>query len=585
MKKAHSNLLVLILIIISINYHAIAQDVSLEKQKTKRTPPDIALKQWEEMPKPTIIAFGNSNTRYTQDLVPQEKLRKSEVLTAWKGEKVHTQILICTKVNIPSVSISSNKLTSENGEFISKKHIKTGFVGYVMTDEFKNGCGHRQAHNFDSSLVADPIDFKLKNIDVSKNNVQAVWVSIQVPANAKPGVYKTNIDITTSETQRLTLTLNVLERTLPDPANWKFNLDLWQHPAAIARIHKVELWSKKHFKLMQPYYNMLANAGQKCITASIVDEPWGHQTYDDYPGLIKWIKKKDGSWIYDYSLFDRYISFVMSCGINKRINCYSMVPWKISFNYFDESLNQVVEFKSGIGTPAYNDFWKNMLTDFTKHLKEKGWFNITAIAMDERPMEAMQLVIGLLKTIDPSWKIALAGDYHPEIENNIYDYCVASSWHFPDSVLKSRRDSKKLSTWYTCCSEKYPNGFTFSPPAEHVWIGHYTAAHQMDGYLRWAYNSWTANPRQDSRFRAWPAGDTYQIYPGPQTCIRFEKLIEGIQDYEKTELLRSEYMKNNDVDKLKELEQELAEFEIKKLQSITAEDMVVRFKKILNKNK
>ena len=28
--------------------------------------------------------------------------------------------------------------------------------------------------------------------------------------------------------------------------------------------------------------------------------------------------------------------------------------------------------------------------DFARHLKEKGWFEITTIAMDERPMKAMQ---------------------------------------------------------------------------------------------------------------------------------------------------------------------------------------------------
>ncbi len=79
-----------------------------------------------------------------------------------------------------------------------------------------------------------------------------------------------------------------------------------------------------------------------------------------------------------------------------------------------------------------------MLTDFTSHLKGKGWFDIAAIAMDERPLESMKSVISLLKNIDPRWKIALAGDNHPEIENDINDCSV--------TIINSEMDEKTLGT-------------------------------------------------------------------------------------------------------------------------------------------
>lgn len=305
-----------------------------------------------------------------------------------------------------------------------------------------------------------------------------------------------------------------------------------------------------------------------------MNEPWGHQTYDDYPSLVKWTKKKDGNWSYDYSLFDKYISFVMDCGITERINCYSMVPWKIAFTYYDEATQQEAVFTDAIGTPAYNAFWKTMLVDFTQHLKQKGWFSKTYIAMDERPMEAMKSVIKLLKETDKNWKIALAGDYHPEIEQDIDVYCIASRWEFPAATLAKRKEKGQLSTWYTCCTEPYPNGFTFSSPAEGVWIGWYTASKNMEGYLRWAYNSWTKNPLKDSRFITWPAGDTYMVYPGPLSSIRFEKLIEGGQDFEKIKYLRAAYAKNKQTKQLNDLNKALEIFDIKSLSKTTADDML-----------
>ncbi len=73
----------------------------------------------------------------------------------------------------------------------------------------------------------------------------------------------------------------------------------------------------------------------------------------------------------------------------------------------------------------------------------------------------------------------------------------------------------------------------------------FAAACGYDGMLRWSYNSWPADPVRDSRFTAWPAGDTYLVYPDARSSIRFERLREGIQDYEKIRILRGELASDN----------------------------------------
>jgi len=537
--------------------------------------------KWSSMANNVEVSFAGSDTRFARDVVPAIPLRNEWHATSWRGEKVHTQLLVWTKQSIPSVNYSIGELKTSEGNIIPAENIKLNFVRYVITDEFAGGCGYRKPKDFDSSTVADVIDI-VPSLPVDGKNVQPMWLSIEVPQDAAPGIYRGMLTINASKTFRLNYSISVKDHVLPSPSAWKFHLDLWQHPAAIARVHGVPLWSDRHFELMRSYYTMLASAGQKCITAAIMDEPWGHQTYDDFPGLIKWIKHSDGKWSYDYSLFDKYISFVMDCGIKESINCYSMVPWATSFRYFDEKAQKDTVLKAAIGSFEYNVYWTRMLGDFTKHLKSKDWFGITTIAMDERPMKDMMVVISLLKTIDPKWKIALAGEYHPQIEKDIFDYCLASAQSFPAAVLQKRIKEGKPSTYYTCCTENYPNGFSFSPPDENVWIGWYAAAKGFTGYLRWAYNSWVAHPLIDTRFRAWPAGDTYQVYPGPRTSIRFEKLLEGIQDFEKIRILREGFVQKNDKVSIEKLDALLKTFEIQKLKTIPAKDMVNSAKRILN---
>ena len=57
----------------------------------------------------------------------------------------------------------------------------------------------------------------------------------------------------------------------------------------------------------------------------------------------------------------------------------------------------------------------------------------------------------------------------------------------------------------------------------------------------------------DSRFRTWPAGDTYVIYPEARSSIRFEMLRDGIEDAEKISILRAKFIKENNQDKLNKL--------------------------------
>jgi hypothetical protein len=95
------------------------------------------------------------------------------------------------------------------------------------------------------------------------------------------------------------------------------------------------------------------------------------------------------------------------------------------------------------------------------------------------------------------------------------------------------------------------------------WLGWYARAHHYDGMLRWAYDSWKADPVRDARHVLWPAGDCFMVYPGANSSIRFEKMREGIVDYEKLAFLIDHAARSTDPAiklLLKKLEQQLQYF-------------------------
>ena len=519
---------------------------------------------WTKLAAPTQLSWASIDTRYRRLDIPHVKQQKTVSLKAWRGERVNAQAVLWTNVNIDDVQIAVTDLRSGKA-VIPASAIRTNFVRYVMTDELNkdgSGCGYRNPADWDSSVVADVLDIN-KTLPVRRNTTQPIWANVWVPQDAKPGNYTAQITVSgkNMKPQTLQLKLQVINRTLPSPQQWATNLDLWQNPYAVARYYKVPLWSKEHFDAMRPIMKMLADAGQYSITTSIMHKPWNGQTEDHYDSMVTRIKHIDGTWTFDYAVFDRYVDFMMNdVGINRLIACYTMIPWDLRFDYYDEATNRIQFVKAKPGDAAYTEYWGTFLRDFAKHLRQKGWFDKTCIAMDERPMKDMQAAIKVIKDANKDYKISLAGIYHEEIERDLYYYCIAYGHDFPQDVLARRRAEGKISTYYTCCTEGFPNTFTFSPPAEAAWMAVHALGGDYDGYLRWSYNSWTRDPLRDSRFRSWAAGDTYCIYPGPRSSIRFERLIEGLQICEKIVQLRKEYKRTGQKAKLQKLNNMVKKF-------------------------
>ena len=171
-------------------------------------------------------------------------------------------------------------------------------------------------------------------------------------------------------------------------------------------------------------------------------------------------------------------------------------------------------------------------------MKEKGWHHRVAIAMDERPLNLMKPTIALVRDAAPDFKIALAGHNLPALKDDIDDWCVFINPLLDPRIVDERNERGAITTFYVCCGPARPNTFTFSPPAESVWQGLYAAARNYSGFLRWAFNSWVEDPFLDTKHTTWDAGDCFLVYPGPRSSIRFERLREGIQEYEKIRILR-----------------------------------------------
>ena len=515
--------------------------------------------EWDNVKPGLNGAWATIDSLYSRSIVPQVAPVKTLRLSGWKGERLSAQILLWSKDAADGVRVELEPLKGDKME-VSAERIQARFVRYTLADKSDAHCLCNRKTDHPAVLVPDMLD-SLSHFDMAAQTVRPVWLTVYLPMFMDSGVYKSKVTIidNNGDKVRLPFEVEVVEEEMREPEYWTFHLDLWQHPAAVARAEGLELWSDEHFEAIKRNCRMLHAAGQKVITTTLNKDPWNHQCYDAYEDMIKWTKHKDGSWSYDYTIFDKVIKTMMEVGIYRYVNCYSMLPWNYELDYFDEAKGEKVTVKAKPGTPVFEEMWGPFLTDFYRHIdKDLMIASAVNIAADEREPEDMDEAIRVLNKYAPDLHFAMADNkFSFRKYNNVRDVCIALRQPIGQEDFDLRHKTNYITTYYVCCSTHFPNTLTYSQPFEAELLPWLSLARGFDGMLRWAYNSWPENPQYDSRFAKFASGDTYFIYPFARSSIRFERLVDGIEAYEKAKILMYDFTVSNRAERLAPLNEVL----------------------------
>ncbi|MCM1115360.1 MAG: DUF4091 domain-containing protein [Clostridium sp.] len=509
--------------------------------------------------------YVDSADQYQQkdyDRIINTQQKKSIALWAWKNDKAEAEFAVfCADKALNNVSVTASDLRSETGtiassfvqlSFIKEVRAYTGHAGWYANNPF-NIMPRGKREYFPEVIYSDA------PVSVSENKFQLVWAEINIPEDALPGIYHGEITVSaenTDKTVKLAYTVEVLDITMPKPEEYLFDVEYWSHPYNVAYYYGVQPFSDKHLKILKQHMTMYKNLGGHAITASIVEEAWGGQTYGfnnkiHYPSMIKWIKTADGKWQFDYTHFDKWVQLNKSIGIADKIICYSMMPWKNAIRYYDEAKKQERKLTvNPANREKYNQVWLPFLKAFIEHLDEMDWFAYTYIGFDERRnMETALDLISEVKNKDGhSLKISASfNDFkHNASIFNRLDYASVGLQQIRDHLqdfkeqVQLRRDNHQETTLYTA-TEHVPNSFTKSIPVESYWSILFAGALNTTGFLRWAYDAWVENPLAESTHWSFPSGDCFLVYPSyredkeqkSRASLRLAKLDEGVRDMNK----------------------------------------------------
>ena len=414
-----------------------------------------------------------------------------------------------------------------------------------------------------------------ESIEVKTGLTQPVWIEVKIPAETVAGIYHGRVDLylhkmfqDEKKFSSLAFDLEVKDVTLPSPAEYRYYLDLWQHPSNISRKHEVRLWSDEHFDVLENYIKSLAELGQKAVTVIASEIPWSGQFCSkavNYPSdlfeysMVKVEKNENGEYNYDYSCLKKYLDLCFKYGIDKEIEVFGFFniwvsepegygsvapdyPDAIRIRYFDRKDGSFKFIKTG-------EEIKNYIKALEQYFIKEGLIDRVRICADEPAnMELFLTRLSLLKKNAPSFKYKAAINHFEFVENvPEIDDCVFALdciMRQPENLEKIRKGIIGRLLFYVCCGPKVPNTFISSHLVESQFLAIIAGILNLDGFLRWNYTVWPEKPRERIKYKypVWPAGDTNFVYPGnngsPLLTLRYKNLKRGIEFYELIQLVK-----------------------------------------------
>ncbi len=215
-------------------------------------------------------------------------------------------------------------------------------------------------------------------------DVQPIWLTVHVPADARPGTYRGTWSVAGTD---IPVELTVADWKIPDPADWVTHVGFIQSPDSVAMQYEVEMWSPRHWELIGRSFDLLAALGTDTIYIPVQRRTH----FGNEHGMVVW-EKVDGKLRPDLSIVAKYIETAVARLGKVPVVC--LVAWEldgadashypagVSRDERDKDRKILISVREGgklteaegpaWGTPECRAFWKPVLDGVRKILAGHG---------------------------------------------------------------------------------------------------------------------------------------------------------------------------------------------------------------------
>ena len=371
---------------------------------------------------------------------------------------------------------------------------------------------------------------------------RALWIDIEIPRDAKAGDYTFAVSASDpyynngDEIFFCEMKISVIDA---EPLPTELIYTRWFHGDCIAEYHGIEVYSERHWELIDKHIRAAVHDGMNMILTPIHTPP-----LDTAPGSYRTpvhlvdIERRGGKYFFNFDKFDRFVKMAESAGIK-----YFEIAHLFSQGGAHTAANILItengekKYAFDHNTPSdskeYIDFLSEYLPAVVERtevlgISERCFYHVSDeprprdIEVYKAAREAVVKHLKGAKTFD-----ALT-DYS-YYEAGLVEYPVASVDHI-GAFLPHKIPTQFI--YYSCAQQNGQiNSFLSMPPARVRMLGVLLYKYKIKGFLQWGLNFYNScmsleriNPytttSADMRYQS---GDPFILYPsknGAYTSIR-----------------------------------------------------------------
>ena len=388
-------------------------------------------------------------------------------------------------------------------------------------------------------------------VSVVRNIFCALWVEIDLRCveNVTAGEYSLKFSLMNGDTALSSdeICIEIVDALLPAQ---KLKLTQWFHCDCLANYYDCEVWSEKHWKIVESFAKTARNNGINLLLTPVFTP-----SLDTYIGgerlttqLVK-VTVENGNYVFDFSLLDRWIDMCDRIGIEYFEIAHFFTQWGAKhapkvMATVDGEYKKIFGWETDATSTEYVGFLRAFITEFLSHMKARGddkrcFFHISDEPNGEQ-FESYKAAKSSVADLLEGYTIMDALSDYDYYSRGILETPIPCNDH-----IKPFIDNKVPNLWTYYCSGQWKdvsNRYLSMPSWRNRSIGMQMYKYDIVGFLQWGYNFYNTqhsydaiNPYLDTCGDGWvPAGDTFSVYPASDgsayESLRIVVFHEALQD-------------------------------------------------------
>lgn len=468
----------------------------------------------------------------------------------------------CTALQGQRVSYQVAIDASEVNEKIKKIYIESPLGDCVRLYRVKDVIVDKPSREFvtdENYLLSEPgllpdvlVPLELQDglAALSGPNV-VIWVKVDLPLDIAPGRYTVKLCVETgfeegAEFESCEMEIRVIAARMPEQ---KLIYTRWIYLDCIADAHDAEIFSERHWKLIEEYVAAAADVGINMLLVPVHTPPLDTDVGSTRPCVqLVDIEKKGDRFFFNFDKFRRYIAICKKYGIRYYEIAHLFSQWGSRFapNIMvteNGSTDYMFGWHVAADSPEYTAFLPQYIGAISAELEREGIADQAYFHVSDEPnpdnIGRYEIAKNILKPLIGNAKTFDALSHYEFCERGLVETPVTSVKRIHEFLEHNIEDQ-----WvYYCCGPErvFTNSFIAMPSRRTRVIGFQIYKYAIKGFLHWGFNFYNS---QLSRYKinpylttssdgAFPSGDGFIVYPGKETAypsIRAEITYEAIQD-------------------------------------------------------